>query len=88
MRRVDAVVPNLHLGCVVDAPPIEAGCHQHRADQGMRRREILDVKEIDALSEDLRLVVLLDAEPLARIAPSEARLKQVWDGIVRHGALR
>ena len=54
----------------------------------MRRREILDVKEIDALSEDLRLVVLLDAEPLARIAPSEARLEQVWDGIVRHGALR
>jgi hypothetical protein len=32
----------------------------------------------------LRLVILLDAEPLARIAPPEARLKKVLNWVVRH----
>jgi hypothetical protein len=41
----------------------------------MRRGEILDVKEIDAVAEDLRLVVLLDAETLARIAAAETFLQ-------------
>jgi hypothetical protein len=50
----------------------------------MRGSKILDVKEIDALAEDLCLVILLDAEPLARITPPEARLKQVLNWVARH----
>jgi hypothetical protein len=34
------------------------------------------VEQVDALSEDLRLMVLLDAEPLARIACAEPRLER------------
>ncbi len=51
----------------------------------MRRGEILDVKEVDALAEDLRLVVLLDAETLARIAPSETLLQNCQFSFVAHG---
>jgi hypothetical protein len=50
----------------------------------MRGSEILDVKEIDALAEDLCLVILLYTEPLARITPPEARLKQVLNWVARH----
>jgi hypothetical protein len=60
---------------IADAAPIKTRGHQHRADQGMRRGEILDVKEVDAVAEDLRLVVLLDAETLPRIAAPETFLQ-------------
>ena len=45
----------------------------------MRGLEVLDVEEVDPLPEDLRLMVLLDAEALARVAPAEALFQQVQD---------
>jgi hypothetical protein len=66
-------MPERDLRRVAETSPIEARRHQNPADQGVRGGEILNVKEVDALAEDLRLVVLLDAETLACIAPSAWR---------------
>ena len=85
LRRGDAVVSERDLGGVVDAPPIEAGGHEDRPNEKMRRREVLDMKEVQSLAEDLRLVVLLDAQTLPRVQPSEALLKRVRNIVIdRH----
>ena len=57
--------------CIANASPIEASRHEDGADQDMRQRQILDVKKVDALAEDLRLMVLLDAKA-ARAAARDA----------------
>ncbi|MGD0533341.1 MAG: hypothetical protein ABSA62_14015 [Methyloceanibacter sp.] len=51
----------------------------------MRQRQILDVKEVYALAEDLRLMVLLDPEALPRVTPPESLLKDCQNILVRHG---
>jgi hypothetical protein len=40
-----------------------------------RQRQILDVEKVYALTEDLRLMVLLDPEALSRVPPTEAPLE-------------
>jgi hypothetical protein len=55
--------------CIANASPIEASRHEDGADQDMRQRQILDVKKVDALAEDLRLMVLFDAKALPRVPP-------------------
>jgi hypothetical protein len=50
-------------------------------------RQILDVEEVDALTEDLRLMVLLDAAPLAGVPASETFLQQKKFGFVCHRSL-
>ena len=53
----------------------------------MRERRILDVEEGQSLAEDLRLVVLLDAEPLPRMQAAETFLERVRNVVAcRHGA--
>ena len=86
MGRCDAIVPDLDLCRVAGAAPIKTRSHQRGAHQGMRQGEVLDVKEVDALAEDLRLVVRLDAEALARIAPAESLFQKFQDGVARHGS--
>jgi hypothetical protein len=43
------------------------------------------VKEIYALAEDLRLMVLPDPESLSRVLPPETLLKDCQNILVRHG---
>jgi hypothetical protein len=43
------------------------------------------VKEVYALPEDLRLMVLLDPEALSRVLPPETLLKDCQNILVRHG---
>jgi hypothetical protein len=71
--------------CIANASPIEASRHEDGADQDMRQRQILDVKKVDALAEDLRLMVLLDAKALPRVPPPETLLKDCQNILVRHG---
>lgn len=71
----NAVVPELDASRIVDASPIEARHQQTGADQGTRQRQVLDVKEVETMAENLRLVVLLDAETLPRLAPPETFLQ-------------
>jgi hypothetical protein len=40
----------------------------------MRQREVLEVKEVYALTKDLRLMVPLDFEALSRVIRPKARL--------------
>ena len=47
--------------------------------------QILDVKEVYALAEDLRLMVLLDPEALSRMTPPETLLKHFLNIFVCHG---
>ena len=42
----------------------------------MRQRRVLEVKEVQTLAEDLRLVILLDAEALARMETPETLLER------------
>jgi hypothetical protein len=51
----------------------------------MRQSQILDVKEVYALAEDLRLMVLLDPKALPRVPPSDTLLKDCQNILVRHG---
>jgi hypothetical protein len=41
------------------------------------QRRVLNMEEVDPLPEDLCLVVVLYAEALARMAPSQARFEQL-----------
>jgi hypothetical protein len=41
----------------------------------LAERHILNVEEVYTLSEDLRLVIALDAEALARMPPAKALLQ-------------
>ena len=50
----------------------------------MRQRQILDVKKVYALAEDLRLMVLLDPEALSRVTPPETLLKDCQNFLVHH----
>jgi hypothetical protein len=42
----------------------------------MRAGRVLEVEEVETLAEDLRLVILLDAEALARMKASETLLER------------
>jgi hypothetical protein len=44
------------------------------------------VKEVYALAEDLRLMVLLDPKPLPRVSPPKTLFKDCQDILVRHAA--
>jgi hypothetical protein len=50
----------------------------------MRQRQILDVKEVYALAEYLRLMFLLDPEALPRVTPPKSLLKYCQIILVRH----
>ena len=54
----------------------------------MRQRQILEVKKVYALTKDLRLMVLLDFEPLSRVSRPETLLKNGQNIWVHHGVLR
>jgi hypothetical protein len=69
--RDDAIVIELDLRRIVQAPPIKSGEHQDDPDERMRASRILEVEEVESLAEDLRLVILLDAEALACMEASE-----------------
>ena len=54
----------------------------------MGERRVLDVKEVQPLAEDLRLVILLDAEALARMETPETLLERSQHVVVdcSHGS--
>ncbi len=62
----------LDLGSIAQAAAVEADRSQPVADQGAADRQVLDMEEIEALAEHLRLMVFLDAEALARMAAPQA----------------
>lgn len=82
LSRDDAVVLELDLRRIAQAPPIKSGEHQSAADQRMRQRGVFEVKKIQPLAEDLCLVVLLDAEALPRMQAPETFLERAQHVVV------
>jgi len=66
-----------HFSSVTPTPPIETTSHEESPDYGLADGHILNMEEINALSEDLRLVIALDAEALARMATPKAFLEYI-----------
>jgi hypothetical protein len=60
-------VPYADLRRVANATPVEAHRNESGANEYPRQHQIFDVKKIYALAEDLRLMILLDPEPLSRM---------------------
>ena len=54
---------------------IEARRHEYRAHHYMRQRQILEAKEVHALAENLRLMLFLNPEAVARVLPSQTLFK-------------
>ena len=67
----DVVVSKPHIPSIALASPIKPGDPQQCPDHGVDRVPVLDVKEIEALAKDLRLVRGLDTEALARMQASQ-----------------
>lgn len=82
VRRSDDIVSENDLGGVAPPAPIEPAGHQDRANDRVANRQILDVEEVDALPEDLRLVIALDAKALARMTAPEALLELLQDSVL------
>ena len=83
--RLNAIVPYVDLCRVANASPIEARRHEEGPDQDMRKSQILEVKEVHALAENLRLMILLDRKAIPRVLPPETLFKDCQNILVRHG---
>src|ERR1035437_5123406 len=55
--------------------PVKAGQLQHGPNDRMDRIPVFYVKEIDALTENLRFMVRFDSQSLPRVQPSETSLQ-------------
>src|SRR5271157_5217510 len=78
----DIVMPDDNALRVPPSAPIESGQLQRVANERMDRIPVLDVKEVDALAEDLRLVVRLDSKSQSRVQRSETLLQFQQDFLV------
>ena len=74
-RRLNGIVPYADLCRIAYASLIEARRHEHSGDQDMRQRQILEVKKVYALAEDLRLMVFFELEAIPRVLPPETLFK-------------
>src|SRR5262245_6928603 len=79
------VLLNPELGGVSPSPPIESRQPKRPSYENGRKREILDMEEVQALAEDLRFMIRLDSEPLPRVQPA-APLFHFLPDIVRAGS--
>jgi hypothetical protein len=72
--RLNPIVPYVNLCRIANASMIEARHHKDGADYEMRQRQVLEVKEVYALTKDLSLMVLLDFQALSRVQRPQALL--------------
>ena len=86
LRRLNPIVPNVDSRRIANASTIEARPHKDGTDHNVRQWKILEVKEVYALTKDLRLVVLLDFEALSRV-PRPETLLEYGQNILGHHCL-
>lgn len=82
--EMNVVVPDLDALRVALPAPIEPRQLEQRPHQRMNRVPVLDMKEIEALAEYLRLVILFDAEALPCVQTPQPSL-QFAEDIIVHG---
>src|SRR5581483_8557627 len=71
----DVVGPQHDVLGIPATTPVQTAELQRGPDDGVNRVPVLDMKEIEALAENLRFVVGLDAQPLAGMQLSEPLLQ-------------
>ncbi len=75
LRGLDQVLFQHNTAGVTPATPIEPADHEDSADYGLADGHVLNMEEVDALSEGLRLVIALDAEAQPHVRMSKAFLE-------------
>jgi hypothetical protein len=78
------IVPNRHPFGIILAAPIQARQLQGASDDGVNRIPILDMKEVEALTEHLGLVVGFNSQALSCVQPSQPLLQPAQDGFAHH----
>jgi hypothetical protein len=77
------VEPCLYAHGVVAPTPVQPHQFQSIFDKGMTRIPVFNVKEVDALAENTRLLISLDAESLFRVQAPETLL-QIFSYVFAH----
>jgi hypothetical protein len=86
-RQMNVVVSCLDTYGVAAPAPVQAQHFQSISDDRMTGIPVFDVKEIDAVAENTRFVIILYAQALFRVEVSEPFL-QIFKNIVAHPCLR
>ena len=84
--RADMVVAQLDIMSVSVAAAGQASDPQHRADHGVHRVPVLDVKEVTALAECLCFVLGFDPQPLAGMQAAKSTLQESLNFFYNDGA--
>jgi hypothetical protein len=71
---MDPIMPQMNLCRIAKASVIETRQHKARADHDLRWAQIFEVKEVYALTKDLRLMVLFHLLTVPGVGPPKALL--------------
>ena len=73
--KPDVIVPDENALCISARALIETGQFKRDTNDCISRVPVLDVKEVEALAEELRFMVRLDSQSLPRVQPPETFLQ-------------
>jgi len=73
--KADFIVPGKNAFGIAECATIQTGQFQRGSNDCMGRVPVLDLEEVEALTEDPRFMFGLDAQALPRVQPSETRLQ-------------
>jgi hypothetical protein len=78
----DMIVPYPDLLCVLAATPVQSHQFERRPNDGMDRIPVLNMKEVDPLTEDLRFVIGLDPKAQSCVQATQALLQLAENSFV------
>jgi hypothetical protein len=81
-RGGDVIRSDSNARGVSPANPVETRQFEDGGDEPLRKRKILDMEEVQALTENLSFVVSFDAEPLSRMEGAQPLTKSPADFVV------
>jgi hypothetical protein len=80
---LDVVVTHLDPFYILIPSPIQTGQLENSAKTPLQRIPVLRVKKVEALAEDLGLMIAFDSQPLPRMHPPEAFFEPRTDVLLR-----
>ena len=72
---LDAIMPDLHIGRIPHASPVQASQFERVLDKGMNGVPIFDMEKVDASAEDAALEILFNTVPQPRMEAPQAFLE-------------